>query len=72
MCSKEQLHSDLFLGVAFHHNIKWANPSPSPAHDLELRLKGKLEAVHLGLQAQHRTQLPFMLSVLLKAANKCW
>lgn len=49
MCSKEQLHSDLFLGVAFHHNIKWANPSLSSAQRSWIEIEGKIRSCSFGL-----------------------
>lgn len=49
MCSKEQLHSDLLLGVAFHHNIKWANPSLASAQCSRIEIEGKIRSCSFGL-----------------------
>lgn len=54
MCSKEQLHSDRFLRVAFHHSINGQIHHFPLLSALKARLKGKLEAVRLGLRAQKR------------------
>lgn len=73
MCSKEQLSSDLFLGLAFHHNIKRANPSLSSAQCSWTEIEGKIRSCSFGLAgsaALHRHRFT-LDSVLVKGANKC-
>lgn len=49
MCSKEQLPSDLLLGVAFHHNIKRADPSLASARCSWIEIEGKIRSCSFGL-----------------------
>lgn len=49
MCSKEQLPSDLVLGVAFHHNIKRADLSLASAQCSWIEIEGKIRSCSFGL-----------------------